>query len=101
VCGHPAEKVTAGQPCALPALLELMQVLLQHQQAAAPTDQSEIVARSRARERELLPWIPRACETGRAATERAWWSAVLSLLEALVVREGDRPAPADPERALP
>lgn len=85
----------AGQPDSLPALLELLHVLLQHQRASALTGQPDLASRAEARERDLLerflrPWIPRACAAGREATDSTWWTAVLTLLETLVNRELER-----------
>lgn len=86
---------SAGTPDALPALLELMHVLLQHQHAAVLTGQPELAVRAREREAELLrrflvPWIPRACAAGREASDSSWWRSVLDLLETLIAREAER-----------
>ena len=83
----------AGGADSLPALLELLHVLLQHQIAAGLTGEPELLRR--AREAELLelflsPWVPGACAAGRAATDSAWWRAVLELLEGLVAAEAER-----------
>ncbi len=94
---------SAGTPDALPALLELMHVLLQHQHAAHLTAQPELAVRAREREAELLqrflvPWIPRACEAGREASESPWWRSVFDLLETLIAREADRLGLPSPPR---
>ncbi len=86
---------SAGMPDSLPALLELVHVLLQHQHAAVLTGQPELAVRAREREAELLrrfllPWIPRACTAGREAGTSSWWRSVFDLLEALVAREAER-----------
>lgn len=84
-----------GGPDSLPALLELLHVVLQHQVAAALTDEPELLEHARRSEAELLerflvPWIPRACAAGREATQSPWWRSVLDLLEGLVAGEAER-----------
>jgi len=70
----------------LPAELEFLHFLLQHQLAAVLTHQDDLAGHARAREKDfltkfLLPWVPKFCRNGKEATEDRFWLAVFDLLE--------------------
>ena len=79
----------------LPAELEFLHFLLQHQVAAFLTHQDDLVAQSRDREKEfldrfLIPWVPRLCSKGREVTNDRFWLAVFDLLERFLEQERAR-----------
>ena len=73
----------------LPAELEFLHFLLQHQLAAALTNQVDLVVQTREREKEfldrfVLPWVPDFCRKGKEVTEDPFWLAVFDLLERFI-----------------
>jgi TorA maturation chaperone TorD len=76
----------------LPAELEFMHFLLQHQVAAFLTHQDDLVTQCASREAEfldrfLMPWVPKFCTRGREVTEDRFWLAVFDLLERFLEAE--------------
>ena len=85
----------AGPPDYLPALLEFLHFLLQHQVAARRTGQNVLERSGRAREREFLerfltPWLPAFCAAAMQATREPFWRQSLALLEAFAAAEAER-----------
>lgn len=79
----------------LPAELEFLHFLLQHQVAAFLTHQDDLVAQCANRESEfldrfLIPWVPKLCRKGRAVTTDSYWLAVFDLLERFLGSESKR-----------
>jgi TorA maturation chaperone TorD len=83
---------SAGPADYLPAELEFLHFLLQHQLAAKVTGSESLERQGREREREflerfLLPWLPSFCAEGKRATSNPLWLALFDLLLAFVEKE--------------
>lgn len=92
---------SAGPADYLPAELEFLHFLLQHQLAAQVTGSESLERMGREREREflerfLLPWLPAFCNEGRRATSNPIWLAVLDLLMKFVEAEAVSSGAATP-----
>ena len=76
----------AGPADFLPAELEFMHFLLQHQIAARRTGATDLEHDARRRERRFLDdhvvrWVPRFLAAAREATDDPYWTAAFDLLE--------------------
>ena len=85
----------AGPVDFLPAEMEFLHFLLQHQLAATLTHQDDLIAQIQARiqefqDRFLLPWVPEFCRKGREITEDPYWVAVFAALEDFLTPKRDR-----------
>ena len=84
---HPLRRsADAGPVDYLPAEMEFLHFLLQHQLAATLTNQHELAAQTEARAKEfqdrfLAPWVPEFCRKGREITEDRFWKVVFDELE--------------------
>ena len=84
-----------GPPDYLPAELEFLHFLLQHQIAALRTHQGDLVEHALWSQRQfldrfLLSWIPRFCQKGLEVSRDPFWSAVFALLDGLIRKEKER-----------
>jgi TorA maturation chaperone TorD len=82
----------AGPADYLPAELEFLHFLLQHQRAARVTRSESLEQQGRESERQflerfLLPWLPAFCSGARQATADPFWLSVFDLLEAFIAGE--------------
>jgi TorA maturation chaperone TorD len=90
-------KVEAGTGPAdyLPTEFEFLSFLLHHQRAARMTDAPDLEQQSCERESEfietqMLSWVPRFCEAGRAATSDPFWNTLFDLVSGFIETEAAR-----------